>query len=1447
VRITQNGNVGIGNTVPDTRLTIQDGGNAQLSFKNGSGVTQAYIGTSSIDGAAATDQLRIRGDAGILFSIAGFPRMTVATNGNVGIATTAGATKLDVVGTIKIADGGETCTLAANGGMIRYNSGSLHFCNGSAWQTLGVSGAGLTSLGGQTGSTQTFANGTAGTAPAFSSGSNVHTLNIPMANTASVTAGLISKTEYDTFNAKLGTGTAFTGDVSGTYNATSVDKIKGVGVSATAPTLGQVLKYGGSTWAASALELNDLKASDGTTSAVATAACSAAQTLTYNATLKRLECQAIGSLNASAITAGVLPIANGGTGAATTSQNFIFAGPASGSGAPAFRALTSADLPASASYWTSATGGINYTGGNVGIGSTAPGYALDVNGGMRATSEFVSTSVGTSQIRLVRSNYGVMLRNDGTDFYLLQTASADQYGTWTALRPFSFNLATGNVSLAGGAVSALHGGYVGLGTSVPLARLHAKGAGEAGSMIRLTDTTASGGDYTITSSAAGTLGLFGIGDAATSTYRMVISPTGNMAIGTTATDLRASGRRSLTVYDATNPASFELASGGTDADNRRLGVVSFVDNNLSGDKGSSAIVGDSAGGTAGNRGGALGFWTRADAGAMAERMRVTNTGLVGIGTITPQAGLDIKTPGNASAIIVPRDTVANRPSTGVNGMIRYASDTNVLEAYVNGAWASLATIGGTSTFTTVNAGAGSATSPSLSFSGDTNTGFYNASSNDTISVAAGGSKVFDISSAGLVSPTTGGASVLTANGTAAAPTYSFAGDADTGWYRAAADTLAASTAGIERIRIDPAGRVGINGLYASGQFSVYQTVPSDNIVGYFSSAPALTANAATNYHGTWSAINASSDANTYQGLYAAVNRVNVAAGQSGSVSQITGSTNDAYNAGTATVGSAMGLMGNIANTGTGTITSAYAGRFQVTRTAGTITNAYGVYVDAVQGTNKWSVYANDAAAPSYFAGNVGIGTTAPSNPLSVTGSGGTTAGPATLGITTSTDGLHTWASSAFAPSLSAGNGLLHLIGQGGSGNNSGYLGFRYAGGAGSSANYLTLGMYGRDNILNVTGGGNVGIGTTVPTQKLSISGGSITVGNNTAGTDVNGAMVELTNGNGDSVVSWLTVGNRWTAGLDYSDSNKWKLGYTTGTPNFDTDTRLTVAPNGRVGIGTSAPDVNLNVHSNSDAYIKINGPLANQSAISLSDSTNGQDIVLYRPENTRDFSIWTTTAGRVLNVTQAGNVGIGNSAPGYRLDVGSTVRVDNIIDTTGNFHIDSIGGNSTFINWYGGSGGLYVGNATSGGYGQVSASAFNVSSDRTLKTNIKEIDDALDRVNKLRGVRFDWIDKKMGKERQVGVIAQEVQTVFPELVSVNQQNKKLTVNYAGLVSPLIEAVKSLYTKWIGDHARIDALEKSLAEKSRELASVKAKAEKAEAEAAALKARMDRLEKLLEKK
>ena len=94
--------------------------------------------------------------------------------------------------------------------------------------------------------------------------------------------------------------------------------------------------------------------------------------------------------------------------------------------------------------------------------------------------------------------------------------------------------------------------------------------------------------------------------------------------------------------------------------------------------------------------------------------------------------------------------------------------------------------------------------------------------------------------------------------------------------------------------------------------------------------------------------------------------------------------------------------------------------------------------------------------------------------------------------------------------------------------------------------------------------------------------------------------------------------------------------------------------------------------------------------------------------------------------------------------------------------------------------------------GDIIAQSTTISSDRRLKENIEVIPNALDKVQALNGVSFDW--KKTG-EKSAGVIAQEVQEVLPEAVKevtpVSGGDSHLTVNYHALTSILIESIKEL--------------------------------------------------------
>ncbi len=88
--------------------------------------------------------------------------------------------------------------------------------------------------------------------------------------------------------------------------------------------------------------------------------------------------------------------------------------------------------------------------------------------------------------------------------------------------------------------------------------------------------------------------------------------------------------------------------------------------------------------------------------------------------------------------------------------------------------------------------------------------------------------------------------------------------------------------------------------------------------------------------------------------------------------------------------------------------------------------------------------------------------------------------------------------------------------------------------------------------------------------------------------------------------------------------------------------------------------------------------------------------------------------------------------------------------------------------------------------GTLKCKTFDSLSDGRLKTNIVSIEDALGKLQELRGVEYDW---KNGSGASVGIIAQEVEAVYPQLVSNTEE--RMTVNYNGLVGLLIQAVNEL--------------------------------------------------------
>jgi len=264
------------------------------------------------------------------------------------------------------------------------------------------------------------------------------------------------------------------------------------------------------------------------------------------------------------------------------------------------------------------------------------------------------------------------------------------------------------------------------------------------------------------------------------------------------------------------------------------------------------------------------------------------------------------------------------------------------------------------------------------------------------------------------------------------------------------------------------------------------------------------------------------------------------------------------------------------------------------------------------------------------------------------------------------------------------------------------------------------------NGIVIKAAGNIGIGTTNPSAaKLQITGGGID-----ANGSINGTSLCI---GGTCKASWDAAGNLWSG---TRNGAIW---------NGDTGT-------GNVGIGTTGPNANLQISNSSTVATTFD--LTNTSAGGTDWNWNslGSGVT----GRIGDLSLDVKGVRTVMEITSAGNVGIGMTNPTTK---------------------------------------LYVS-------GDVTAAAYYYSSDRTLKTNIKTLNNSLEKILKLRGVSFDW--KKDGKE-SMGLIAQEVKQVYPELVGGTAGN--LSIQYGNLVAPLIEAIKEQQGKINTLEARIKILEK----------------------------------------
>jgi hypothetical protein len=93
-------------------------------------------------------------------------------------------------------------------------------------------------------------------------------------------------------------------------------------------------------------------------------------------------------------------------------------------------------------------------------------------------------------------------------------------------------------------------------------------------------------------------------------------------------------------------------------------------------------------------------------------------------------------------------------------------------------------------------------------------------------------------------------------------------------------------------------------------------------------------------------------------------------------------------------------------------------------------------------------------------------------------------------------------------------------------------------------------------------------------------------------------------------------------------------------------------------------------------------------------------------------------------------------------------------------------------------------------YSDASGNLTNSSSDVTLKKNVENITYGLNSIMSLKPVSYNWIPENLGIQKEIGFIAQEVQSIIPEVIGINN-DKTLSLDYPKLTAVLVKAIQEL--------------------------------------------------------
>ncbi len=777
-------------------------------------------------------------------------------------------------------------------------------------------------------------------------------------------------------------------------------------------------------------------------------------------------------------------------------------------------------------------------------------------------------------------------------------------------------------------------------------------------------------------------------------------------------------------------------------------------------------------------------------------------GSIGIGTSSPTVSLDMGS--KTDALRLPNGTTAQQPASPANGMLRYNSSTNFAEVYQNGAWVSLTTSAGGSNVTTSASGAvtvaaggtnqnvtlqasgtGVVTSPSIITITSSQTSTSSSSGALVVSggVGVGGNinATGNIVSNGLMSAVGFRASQGPPNNADSSTNgFAFSPDGDTGIFApgngtSANGVLAFYSNNAERMRVagnnvaigttTPAASSRLHlsdtgSSWGSPKVLIENTAASDQIPLGFKNAAATTPS-------DWEfGVLNSSGAFQIQDVQNSITKFMMNPGSGSMMLQPSGGNLgvgtfapnaflDVTGTLTATSGNSIGTRANITVNPSAATTASYWG--------------------------NWSVVSNSAANSGNVTGtlrgveaqaaNAGSGTV--TTAYGVNGDVFNTGS----GIITTAAGVSSYITNSGSGSITTGYGV-------------------YTGNIQATNKWS---IYTSDSTAPSYFAGSVGIGATSPDASLNVTTSNSVSAKFRAAGGRSWVQVLNTNASGSksAAINFGSATNPFEIGNDYEQNGTQSFYISDNTAPTP---RLYISATGGVGIGTIAPQANLDVRG----YMQVKAPASSYEA-GLRFLANGmtpsdiRNIIRTSPDPGRygQFEIlrFNTTTGAEIDRTQYDN-----------------------------------NGNWTFPQNITATGCVYYNNSSIG----------TCASDERLKTDVKNFDLGLDSLLGFHPVNFKYNGlagfQANGKE-QIGVIAQDLEKTAPQLVKrkmvqLHPEDKFETeikvVDYGSFTYVIINAVKDLYARWFNDsqviHREIASLKEENAKIKKENSEVKAHSE-----------------------